>query len=102
MADPDRRENWSVHKSGPREPAVELEEDSGDYYANPEDGENGITLNGTLPVGNDQGVHSLTDVPVYAMGPCQELFQGTYSSIDIFYNMAECFGLGRGEAPEKL
>ncbi|CAN9353290.1 unnamed protein product [Alternaria alternata] len=97
MADPDRRENWSVHKDGPRTPAVELEEDSGDNYANPEDGEGGILLNGTLPIENDQGVHSLTDVPVYAMGPCKELFQGTYNSIDIFYNMAECFGLGRGE-----
>ncbi|KAI4935030.1 uncharacterized protein J4E92_002316 [Alternaria infectoria] len=97
MADPDRRENWSVRKSGPREPAAEIEEDSGDNYANPEDGEGGILLNGTLPVENDQGVHSLTDVPVYAMGPCQELFQGTYSSIDIFYNMATCFGLGRGK-----
>ncbi|CAI9634575.1 hypothetical protein AA0114_g10710 [Alternaria tenuissima] len=97
MADPDRRENWSVRKDGPRTPAVELEEDSGDNYANPEDGEGGILLNGTLPIENDQGVHSLTDVPVYAMGPCKELFQGTYNSIDIFYNMAECFGLGRGE-----
>ncbi|KAI4679781.1 uncharacterized protein J4E84_008304 [Alternaria hordeiaustralica] len=97
MADPDRRENWSVRKSGPREPAVEIEEDSDDNYANPEDGEDGILLNGTLPVENDQGVHSLTDVPVYAMGPCQELFQGTYNSIDIFYNMATCFGLGRGK-----
>lgn len=97
MADPDRRENWSVRKNGPREPAVEIEEDSDDNYANPEDGEDGILLNGTLPVENDQGVHSLTDVPVYAMGPCQELFQGTYNSIDIFYNMATCFGLGRGK-----
>ncbi|RYN62578.1 hypothetical protein AA0118_g5525 [Alternaria tenuissima] len=97
MAAPDRRENWSVHKDGPRAPAVELEEDSGDNYVNPEDGEGGILLNGTLPIENDQGVHSLTDVPVYAMGPCKELFQGTYNSIDIFYNMAECFGLGRGE-----
>jgi alkaline phosphatase len=97
MADPDRRENWSVHKNGPREPAAEIEEDSNDYYANSEDGEGGILLNGTLPVENDQGVHSLTDVPVFAMGPCADLFGGVYNSIDIFYNMAECFGLGRGQ-----
>ena len=56
----------------------------------------GITLNGTLPVENDQGVHSLTDVPVFAMGPCQEMFGGVYSSIDIFYGMAGCFGLAKG------
>ncbi|KAF1947225.1 alkaline phosphatase precursor [Clathrospora elynae] len=100
MADPDRRENWSVHKSGPREPAAEIEEDSDDFYVNPKDGAEGIMLNGTLPVENDQGVHSLSDVPVYAMGPCQELFGSTYSSIDIFYNMAECFGLAKGSPQE--
>ncbi|EUC41444.1 hypothetical protein COCMIDRAFT_8840 [Bipolaris oryzae ATCC 44560] len=101
MADPDRRENWSVHKDGPRKPAVELEKDSGDYYANPKDSKGGILINGTLPVENDQGVHSLTDVPVYALGPCSEIFQGTFSNIDVFYKMAECFGLGRGEPSEE-
>jgi alkaline phosphatase len=99
MADPDRRENWSVHKDGPREPAVEIEEDSKDFYVNPEDGEGGLLLNGTLPVANDQGVHSLTDVPVFAMGPCQELFGGVYNSIDIFFSMATCLGLAR-DKPE--
>lgn len=100
MADPDRRENWSVRKSGPREPAAELEEDSEDFYANPEDGEGGILLNGTLPVENDQGVHSLTDVPVFAQGPCSEIFGGVYSNIDVFFKMATCFGLARGEASD--
>ncbi|PVI06567.1 alkaline phosphatase-like protein [Periconia macrospinosa] len=99
MADPDRRENWSVHKDGPRTPAVEVPEDSDDYYANPKDGKDGILLNGTLPVENDQGVHSLTDVPVFAMGPCQELFGGVYNSVDLFFGMAECLGLGRGTPP---
>lgn len=42
-----------------------------------------------------QGVHSLTDVPVFAMGPCQELFGGVYGNIDIFFNMANCLGLGQ-------
>lgn len=97
MADPDRREDWKVHKDGPRVPAVELEEDSEDFYVNPKDAKDGITLNGTLPVHNDQGVHSLTDVPVFAQGPCQELFGGVYNSIDIFFSMAECFGLARGK-----
>jgi alkaline phosphatase len=75
MADPDRRENWSVHKDGPRTPA-KAANGSTDYYVNPKDGQGGILLNGTLPVENDQGVHSLTDVPVFAMGPCQEMFGG--------------------------
>ncbi|KAL6712652.1 hypothetical protein ACN47E_000529 [Coniothyrium glycines] len=101
MADPDRRENWSVHKNGPRLPAVTASNGStSDYVANPKDSTNGILLNGTLPVGDDQGVHSLTDVPVFARGPCQDLFGGVYSSIDIFYGMANCFGLSRG-APQK-
>ena len=47
-----------------------------DFYANPRDNVDGFLVNGTLPVNQDQGVHSLTDVPVYAMGPCQELFSG--------------------------
>jgi alkaline phosphatase len=97
MADPDRRENWSVHKDGPRKPAVEVEEDSDDYYVNPKDGKGGLMLNGTLPVGDDQGVHSLTDVPVFAMGPCQEKFGGVYNSPDIFFGMAECLGLAKGK-----
>ncbi|KAF2131890.1 alkaline phosphatase-like protein [Dothidotthia symphoricarpi CBS 119687] len=97
MADPDRRENWSVHKDGPRKPAVALNANVTDYTANPKDGQNGILLNGTLPISDDQGVHSLTDVPVFAMGPCQEMFGGVYNSVDIFFGMAECFGLSRGK-----
>jgi hypothetical protein len=42
----------------------------------------------------------LTDVPVFAMGPCQELFGGVYNNIDIFFNMAECLGLARGSGAE--
>ena len=40
-------------------------------------------------------MHSLTDVPVFAMGPCQELFGGVYSNIDIFFNMANCLSLAQ-------
>jgi len=103
MASPDRRENWSVHKNGPRVPAsaaaaAAAATGANDYYAHPADGTGGILLNGTLPVSDDQGVHSLTDVPVFAMGPCQQRFGGVYSSIDVFFGMAECFGLARGRA----
>ena len=55
----------------------------------------GFLVNGTLPVSADQGVHSLTDVPVFAQGPCQDLFGGVYGNIDVFYGMAECLGLSR-------
>ncbi|CAI7645661.1 unnamed protein product [Penicillium glandicola] len=88
---PDHRENYQVHSEGPRTPAVEDKKNG--YVANYKDAVTGFVVNGTLPVDVAQGVHSLTDVPVFARGPCQELFGGVYSSIDIFFNMAECLGL---------
>lgn len=77
-ASPDRRENFQVHKEGPRVPAIELEEGSKNYYVNYKDAVNGYVINGTLSVAEAQGVHSLTDVPVFAMGPCQEKFGGKH------------------------
>ena len=95
-ADPDRRENYQVHKDGPRLPAVNI---SGfpatDFYVNYKDAVTGFVINGTLPVDADQGVHSLTDVPVFSQGPCQNLFGGVYGNIDVFFGMAECLGLSR-------
>ncbi|KAL3426488.1 alkaline phosphatase [Phlyctema vagabunda] len=93
---PDHRENFKVHKSGPRLPATNITGfPSNDYYANPTDNTDGYIVNGTIPTNAAQGVHSLTDVPVFAMGPCQELFGGVYGNIDIFFNMANCLGLAR-------
>jgi hypothetical protein len=73
--------------------------DEDDYFVNPDDAKSGFIINGTLPTDADQGVHSLTDVPVFAMGPCQEMFGGVYNSIDIFYHIATCLGLSRS-SPE--
>jgi alkaline phosphatase len=94
-AAPDRRENYEVHKDGPRLPAVNKTEAEDDYVVNPDDGKGGFRVSGNLALYEEQGVHSLTDVPVFAMGPCQELFGGVYNNIDIFFNMAECLGLGK-------
>jgi len=95
-ANPDHRENYQVHADGPRLPAVNITgHPSDDYYVNYIDAVTGFVVNGTLPVDEAQGVHSLTDVPVFAAGPCQELFNGVYNNIDIFFNMAECLGLSR-------
>lgn len=91
VAFPDHRENYKVHKDGPRTPAEEGGD--GTVYASYKDAVSGFLINGTLALDADQGVHSLTDVPVYARGPCQELFGGTINSIDIFFNIAECLGL---------
>ncbi|QIX01551.1 hypothetical protein AMS68_007068 [Peltaster fructicola] len=93
-ANPDHRENYQVHKSGPRLPAVNVTGfPANDYYVNYKDAVTGFVVNGTLPPSADQGVHSLTDVPIFATGPCHELFRGVMNSIDIFYHMADCLGL---------
>ncbi|KAE8445569.1 hypothetical protein EG329_013333 [Mollisiaceae sp. DMI_Dod_QoI] len=95
-ANPDHRENYRVHKSGPRLPATNITGfPADDYFVNPADNPDGFIVNGTLGTNEAQGVHSLTDVPVFAMGPCQELFGGVYGNIDIFFNMANCLGLAR-------
>lgn len=96
---PDHRENYRVHKNGPRVPALNITGfDSEDFYVNYVDAVTGFVVNGTLPVSADQGVHSLTDVPVFAQGPCQAAFGGVYNNIDIFYNIATCLGLARTKA----
>ncbi|KAJ5868373.1 hypothetical protein N7534_002926 [Penicillium rubens] len=88
---PDHREDYRVNSEGPRTPAVEDEKKG--YVANYKDAVTGFLVNGNMPLDQGQGVHSLTDVPVFARGPCQELFGGVYNSIDIFFHMAECLGL---------
>ncbi|KAK5663134.1 hypothetical protein OQA88_6551 [Cercophora sp. LCS_1] len=96
-ANPDHRESYGVDKTSPRQPAATIAgRGSSDYYVNPTDKPNGFVVNGTLPTDQAQGVHSLTDVPVYAMGPCQDTFGGTYNNIDVFYKIASCLGLGHG------
>jgi alkaline phosphatase len=95
-ANPDRRENYQVHKDGPRVPALNRTGlPTTDFYANDKDSPGGILVNGTLPVAAENGVHSLTDVPVYAQGPCQDLFGGVYGNIDVFFGMAQCLGLSQ-------
>lgn len=93
-ANPDHREQYGVGKK-PRTPAAQGP--GGEYYVSAEDRPGGFVVNGTLPVAESQGVHSLTDVPIYARGPCQEVFGGTYSNIDVFYKIAGCLGLGQGK-----
>lgn len=94
-----------------------------DYIVNYKDAVTGFVSNGTLPVDSPTGVHSLTDVPVFAQGPCQEMFSGeflsplfnfspwvlepvgnglltgagVYNNIEIFFNMAACLGLARSK-----
>jgi len=47
---PDHRENYKVHKSGPRLPATNITGFASDnYFANPNDNTDGFIVNGTLP-----------------------------------------------------
>lgn len=99
---PDHRENYTVHKRGPRVPAINITGfDNEDFYVNYIDAVTGFLVNGTLPVSADQGVHSLTDVPVFSLGPCQADFGGVYNSVDVFYKMAACLGLSRTTRPSR-
>ncbi|ELQ34795.1 hypothetical protein MCOR27_001896 [Pyricularia oryzae] len=94
---PDHREAYKLN-TRPRAPTTTTPgRASNDMYANPADQPGGYMINGTLPPKEAQGVHSLTDVPVYAMGPCAETFGGTYNNVDVFYKIASCLGLGHSK-----
>ncbi|KAL1893820.1 hypothetical protein Cpir12675_003976 [Ceratocystis pirilliformis] len=95
-AGPDHRENYRVHKDGPRSNVVRIYDEFGgrEIFANPEDSPNGFLINGTVPTSISSSVHSLTDVPVFARGPCQNDFGGVFNNVDLFYKMAQCLGLG--------
>ncbi|KAI2629234.1 alkaline phosphatase-like protein [Hypomontagnella submonticulosa] len=92
---PDHRENFRVHKSPRKVVSSTPGHSKSDLYVDAKDAPDGFVVNGTLSVTESAGVHSLTDVAVFAMGPCQELFGGVYGNIDIFYKMASCLGLAR-------
>ena len=89
-ANPDHRENYQVHESGPRIPATNTTADQNDHIVNYKDAVTGFLVNGTIPVDNSQGVHSLTDVPVFAIGPCQESFGGTLIRLSHTFLATDC------------
>ncbi|KAK7050904.1 hypothetical protein VNI00_005016 [Paramarasmius palmivorus] len=91
-ANPDHREGYAINTTGPRLPATEGSD--GSFEVNPADQPDGFVVNGTLPTSADQGVHSLTDVSVFANGPGHEKFRGVYNSIDIFFKIADALALG--------
>lgn len=95
-AHPDVREDYKVKTNvtgGVRLPAVPASDGNSDYVVNPTDSPDGFITNGTLPTSAAQGVHSLTDVPVFASGPGAELFGGVYNSVDVFFKMCSALQL---------
>jgi hypothetical protein len=91
-ANPDHRETYAVNTSGIRLPATQGDDG---FQANPADQTQGFFVSGTLSTDEAQGVHSLTDVSVFANGPGAESFRGVYNSIDIFFKIADAVGLAR-------
>ncbi|KAK7687957.1 hypothetical protein QCA50_009176 [Cerrena zonata] len=91
---PDHREGYVVNSGGIRQPTAE-EEDG--FVANPNDQPNGFHASGTLPPSSGQGVHSLTDVSVFANGPGSDAFRGVYNNVDIFFKIANALGLAGGD-----
>jgi alkaline phosphatase len=82
----------------PRVPsAAEAESSATDaeevYRDNPDDDPNGIFVSGNLPPDSDTGVHTLQDVPIFAMGPGAEAFGHVMDNTEIFFGMANAIGL---------
>lgn len=88
---PEHTEDFRVSPV-PRVPAIT--NDAGVYVDNPDDDPNGILITGTLdPVSGSTGVHTLQDVPVFAMGPGAEYVMGMYHQSEIFFDMVNALGL---------
>lgn len=88
---------------------------NGTYRADPSDAPDGFFISGTLPVSDDQGVHSqvafpplsldrtrwpdsprsLTDVQVFTWGPAASLFNGMQDSTEIAHKIALALDLGK-------
>ncbi|SAM00751.1 hypothetical protein [Absidia glauca] len=93
---PAHYEAWKVSTNAPRYPSVT--NDHGVIVPNPSDiaGNlgHGLLFNNNLPHGNDQGVHSMSDVFIYSNGPGSELFKKTFENWELFFKMAEALDLG--------
>jgi alkaline phosphatase len=92
---PTHTENFQVSET-PRAPAVQ--DDAGIYIDNPDDDPNGILFAGNLGPRDSTGVHTLQDVPVYAMGPGSEAVAGSYHQRELFFVMAGALGLDPSKA----
>lgn len=94
---PGHFEAWQTTTSGPRNPTTS--DAHGDYIGNPKDaaGKNGHGLpwSSNLPIGESQGVHSMSDVFMYSNGPSSDLFKKTIENWEIYFKMAEAMDLLR-------
>ncbi|GAA5954478.1 hypothetical protein JCM3765_004468 [Sporobolomyces pararoseus] len=84
--------DYRVHNASRK---MAIKNENGTYSANQADSPDGFFLSGNLPVTDDQGVHSLSDVNVYSWGPGHELFRGVQNSPDIANKIAYALDLGK-------
>ena len=61
----------------------------------------GLHYHGNLPIGNDQGVHSMADVFIYSNGPGSDNFKKTIENWNVFYGLTEALDLQRPSKHEK-
>ncbi len=66
---------------------------------NPARDPNGVFFTGNLPGDNNQAVHTLQDVPVTAMGPGSECFNGWKENTEVFFCVANALGMNPVSAP---
>ena len=92
---PDHYESYRPSLEGARVPAVRSAAGQ-PYVANEKGNVPGSQLRiGNLPRDAEQGVHSVDDVVLRAIGPGSEQFRGFLDNTFVFRAMAEALGLGR-------
>ncbi|KAI9293827.1 putative extracellular phytase, partial [Neoconidiobolus thromboides FSU 785] len=100
---PDNFENFQMNRTKSRKPAVDSHSKEHKYQvsvANKDFGKGGMFVGGNLPVENDQAVHSMTDVGIFASGPGAHLFGKVMDSTEVFFNFAYALGLGEVDPKE--
>ncbi|CEP08239.1 hypothetical protein [Parasitella parasitica] len=94
---PGHFEAWQTTSSGPRNPTTAGAH--GDYIGNPDDAAgkhgHGLPWSSNLPLGQSQGVHSMSDVFLYSNGPGSDLFKKTIENWEVYFKMAEAMDLLR-------
>jgi alkaline phosphatase len=71
----------------------------GEAVPNPQRDNDGIYFTANLPLDSGQEVHTLQDVPLNAMGPGSECFNGWHDNTDVFFCLAGALGFDPRQFP---
>ncbi|KAG0346381.1 hypothetical protein BG004_001845 [Podila humilis] len=92
---PSHKEDFQVSINGTNVPAITQGTSHHHFKENVENpASSGIIKPGTLASDEAVGVHSLQDVPLFAMGPGSEAFAGIMDNTEVFHKIAAALGLG--------